>query len=114
MDNFASDEIADTLLVMGAAVALAYAVATGVGFWARRGRPGLIARALQRWGARSFRDWYVDNAEYALGGPVYAAARERIQRDIAADPRDSLDPATFRALERYFERRPALGREAGR
>ena len=105
MDNFASDEIATTILVMGAAFGLAFALGTGVGFWTRRGRPGLIARALQRWGARVYRGWYVRNLEHALGRPLYAAARERIQDDIVADPQHALDPEALRALERYFERR---------
>jgi len=105
VDNFSSDEIAATLGVVGAALGLAYAVGTGVGFWARRGRPGLIARSLQRSGARIFRGWYVRNLPYALSGPLYAAARERIQSDIVADPQTALDPKAFQELELYFERR---------
>jgi len=105
MDNFASDEIAATLGVMGTAFGLAFAVATGVGFWARRGRPGFIAGTLQRWGARHFRGWYVRNLEYALGRPLYAVARERIQSEILADPQKALDPDSLQELERYFERR---------
>ena len=109
MDNFASDEIAGTLLVIGAALAVAWVLATAVGFLARRGRPGLITRALQRWGARLYRRWYVDNVEYALGRPLYVAARERVQSDIVADPEHALDPQSFRALEEYFRgRRVAL------
>jgi hypothetical protein len=107
MDNFARDEIAATILVMGAALGLAFVLGTAVGFWTRRGRPGLIARALQRWGARVYRGWYVRNPEHALGRPLYAAARERIQNDVVADPQHALDPEAFRALERYFERRLA-------
>ena len=104
-DNFASDEIAATLGVMGAAFGLAYALGMGAGFWARRGRPGFIAGTLQRWGARRYRGWYVENREYALGWPLYAVARERIQSDIVADPQKSLDPEALQELERYFERR---------
>jgi hypothetical protein len=107
MDNFASDEIAATILVMGAAFGLAYALGTCVGFWTRRGRPSLLARLLQRWGARVYRGWYVRNLEYALGRPLYAAARERLHNDIVADPQQALDPEAYRALERYFERRLA-------
>lgn len=105
MDNFASDEIAATLGVMGAAFVLAFALGTGAGFWARRGRPGFIAGTLQRWGARLFRGWYVRNLEYALSRPLYAVARERIQSDIVADPQKALDPEALQELERYFERR---------
>ena len=105
VDNFASDEIAATLGVMGAAFGLAFALGMGVGFWARRGRPGFIARTLQSWGARLFRRWYVRNLEYALSRPLYAAARERIQSDIVADPTKALDPETLQELERYFDRR---------
>ncbi len=104
-DNFASDEIVATLGVMGAALVLAYALGMGVGFWARRGRPGVIARTLQRLGARLFRGWYVRNLPHALSGPLYAAARERIQGDIVADPEKALDPDALRELELYFERR---------
>ena len=102
-DNFASDEIAATLGVMGAAFGLAYALAMGAGFWGRRGRPGLIAGTLQGWGARSFRGWYVRNLEYALSRPLYAVVRERIQSDIVADPQKALDPEALQELERYFE-----------
>jgi hypothetical protein len=109
MDNFASDELADTLGVIAAALALAWILATVVGFWARRGRPGLVAYVLQGWGARLFRDWYVHHLEYALGPHLYLAARERVQRDILADPEGALDPEAFQELERYFQRRVGSG-----
>lgn len=105
MDNFASDEIAATLGVMAASFVLAFALGTGVGFWARRGRPGLIARTLQRGGAILYRGWYIRNLEHALSRPLYAAARERIQSDIVADPQKTLDPEALKQLELYFERR---------
>jgi hypothetical protein len=105
LDNFASDEIAATLGVMGAALGLAYILGMGAGFWGRRGRPGFIAGTLQRLGAHFFRGWYVRNLEYALGRSVYDVARERIQRDIVADPHKALDPQALEELERYFERR---------
>lgn len=88
-DNFSSDELPGTLGVMAAALGLTFVLAQAVGFWARRGRPGLLARTLQGWGARRFRDWYVDTPE-ALSRPVYAAARERLQRAIVADRRKRL------------------------
>lgn len=102
-DNFASDEIAATLFVMALALGLAFVLGAAVGFWVRRGRPGLIARTLQRWGARTFRGWYVRNLPHALSPALYDAARERIQRDIAADPRRALDPEIYRELERHFD-----------
>lgn len=105
MDNFASDEIAATLGVMGVAFGLAFALGMGTGFWARRGRPGFITGTLQRWGARIFRGWYVRNLEYALSRPLYTVARKRIQNDIVADPQKALDPEALQELERYFERR---------
>jgi len=105
MDNFASDEIAGTLAVMGAAFGLAYVLGMGAGFWARRGRPGFIAGTLQGFGARRFRGWYVPNLEYALSRPLYAVARERIQSDIVADPQKALGPEALQELERYFELR---------
>ncbi|WP_210439619.1 hypothetical protein [Nocardioides xinjiangensis] len=105
VDNFASDEVAATLGVMAGVLALAFVVGRAVGFWVRRGRPGLVARTLQRWGARTYRRWYVRNLPYALSPPLYAAARERIQRDIVADPQEALDPETLRELELYFAHR---------
>jgi hypothetical protein len=105
MDNFASDEIVATLALMGAAFALGYILGMAAGYWGRRGRPGFIAGTLQRWGTRHFKDWYVQNLEYAMSWPLYAVARERIQRDIVADPQEALDPEALQALERYFERR---------
>jgi hypothetical protein len=105
MDNVASDEIAGTLVVIGAALTLAWLLGTAVGFWARRGRPGLVSYLLQGWGAHLFRGWYVDNLEFALGRPLYRAAREREQRDVVADPQGVLDHEAFEALGRYFEHR---------
>ena len=105
VDNFASNEIAGTLLVMGAVYTIAYVFGTAIGFWARRGRPGFMSRTLQSWGARLFQDWYVRHLEFALGRPLYAAARTRIQDDIVADPQGALDTEAFRELERYFQRR---------
>ena len=105
IDNFSSDEIVGTLGVMAAALGLAFVLSQAVGFWARRGRPGLLARTLQRWGARRFRGWYVDNTPQALSPPLYAAVRERLQRDIVADPQEALDPDVFRELESWFASR---------
>ncbi|MFW5473057.1 hypothetical protein ACOCJ5_07100 [Knoellia sp. CPCC 206450] len=107
LDNFASDEIAATLGVMGIALLVAWALSLAVGFWARRGHPGLLAWALQSLGARHFKPWYARNLEYAMGAPMYAVARERIQRDIVADP-ETLDPEALAELERWFERRRAV------
>ncbi|NYG55036.1 hypothetical protein [Nocardioides perillae] len=107
-DNLASDELASTLTVMAAALALAFVVAQGLGFWVRRGRPGVLARALQRLGARTFRSWYVRHAPYALGDPVYAAARERVHRDLLAGA-GTLGPEARRELEAYVAGRPPAG-----
>jgi hypothetical protein len=104
-DNFARDEVAATLGVMALALGIAFVLGTAVGFWVRRGRPGLIARTLQRWGARTFRRWYVRNLPHALSPALYAVARERIERDIVADPQQALEPESFDELERYFEGR---------
>lgn len=109
-DNFASDEIVATLTVMGLALGIAFVLGTAVGFWVRRGRPGLIARTLQRWGARTFRGWYVSNLPHALSPALYAAAHERIQRDIVTDPHLALGPEEFRELELYFEDRNRTAR----
>ena len=108
VDNFASDEIVGTLFVMALALGLAFVLGRAVGFWVRRGRPGLIARMLQRWGASAFRGWYVRHLPYALSPPLYAAARERIERDviadIVADP-EVLGPERLRELEQFFAER---------
>lgn len=105
VDNFSSDEIAATLGVMAAALGIAFLLGQAVGFLVRRGRPGLLARTLQAWGARVFRRWYVTNLPYAVSPPLYAAARERLQRDIVADPEEALDPDVFRDLQSWFASR---------
>ncbi len=101
-DNFSSDEIVSTVVVMALAYGIATLVAHAVGFWVRRGRPGLFAVLLQALGARTFRRWYVDNLPYALTPPLYDAAREHLQAGIAADPEAALDRDTLDELERYF------------
>lgn len=105
MDNFASDEIAGTLGVMAAGLGIAFVLALAAGFWGRRGRPGILVSALQGWGARFFAGWYARNLEAVLGRSLYAVARDRIQRDIVADPQKVLDPEAHQALERFYERR---------
>ena len=101
-DNFASDEIASTLFVMALALGLAVVLGRAVGFWVRRGRPGLLAIVLQRWGTQVFPRWYARNLPYVMGAPLYDAARTRMQREIAADPEGTLDEDTLRDLERFF------------
>lgn len=61
------------------------------GLWVRRGRPGLRAPTLQRWGARVFRRGFVRNLPQALRTPLDAGSRERLQQNIAADPQEALD-----------------------
>lgn len=107
VDNFASDEIVATLAVMAAAFTIAYTLGMAAGYWGRRGRPGFIAATLQRWGTRHFKDWYVANLEFAMSWPLYSVARERIQREILADPEGTLDPEVLQELKRYFDRWPA-------
>lgn len=104
-DNLASDEIASTVLVIVAALVIASVLGRAVGFWVRRGRPGIVAQAFQQLGARVFRRWYVRNLPFAVGPEVYAVAREHVQRDIVADPEGALDPETLHALEEHFARR---------
>lgn len=113
VDNFAGDEIAGTLFVMALALVVAGVLGQAVGFWVRRGRPGLVARALQRLGARRFRPWYVENLPVALGPSMYDAARERVQRDLVADPEGTLDPEALRELELWFADRRGRGRGPG-
>lgn len=105
-DNFAGDEIVGTLGVMAAALGIALVLAHAVGFWVRRGRPGLVAVLLQALGARVYRPWYVRNLPYALSPPLYDAAREHLQREIVADPERALDPETLQQLEQWFADRP--------
>ena len=91
-DNFASDEIVSTLVVMALALGVAVVLGHAVGFWVRRGRPGLLAQLLQALGAHTFRRWYVDNLPWALTPPLYDAAREHLQREIVADPEAGARP----------------------
>ena len=113
-DNFASDERASTIAVMAVSFLVCFVLAKAVGFVVRRGRPGFVAFALQKLGARVFRRWYVANASFAMGDPLYSAARDRVQRDIVEDPAGHLTPNDFAELERYFVRRHASGDELTR
>lgn len=104
-DNFASDEIVSTLFVMASALVVAAIVGQAVGFWVRRGRPGIIASLWQRLGAHTFKRWYVRNLPYALSPPLYDAAREHLQQEIVADPERALDAETLAELEEWFANR---------
>ena len=104
-DNFAGDEIASTLFVMALALVVATVLGQAVGFWVRRGRPGIVAQLWQALGARVFRPWYVDNLPWALTPPLYDAAREHLQNEVRNDPEGALDPETLQALERHFASR---------
>ena len=105
VDNFARDEIVGTLAVMVTAFTVAFAIGQAFGFWARRGRPGLIARTLQRLGAHRYRDWYASDPERTLGAPLYAAALEGVRRDLVADLRDTLHPEVLQQVEQCLERK---------
>jgi len=104
-DNFAGDEIVSTLVVMAAAFGAAVVLGQAVGFWVRRGRPGLLAQLLQALGARVFRPWYVTNLPWALTPPLYDAAREHLEQRIRDDPEAALDPETLAELEDWFASR---------
>lgn len=104
-DNFAGDEIVSTVFVMVLALAVAAVVGRAVGFWVRRGRPGIVAQLLQALGARVFRRWYVTHLPWAITPPLYDAAREHLQREIVADPERALDPETLAGLEEWFATR---------
>lgn len=104
MDNFAADEIVSTVIVMTFAFGLSVVLGQVVGFWVRRGRPGLLARMLQSLGARRFRGWYVQHLP-ETSPALYDAASERLQRDLVADPERVLDAETLRELELYFRSR---------
>lgn len=110
-DNFASDEIGSTLFVMALALGVAVVLGHVVGFWVRRGRPGLIAQLVQALGAKVYRPWYVRNLPYALSPPLYDAAREHLQNEVRSDPEAALDPETLAALEEWFASRKDVGRE---
>lgn len=104
-DNLATDEIVSTCALMALSVVAAFLVGRSVGFWIRRGRPGLIAQLLQRAGVHVFPRWYARNLPYALNRPLYAAARAHVQREVVSDPETALDEHSFRELEEYFARR---------
>ena len=114
LDNFARDELAGTLVVMAMAFGLAVVLGRAVGFWVRRGRPGLVAVVLQRLGTQVWHRWYARNLPYVMGAPLYDAARARIHHEVVADPEEALDEESFRELEAYFARRtpPAGALEA--
>ena len=105
-DNFAGDEIVSTIFVMLLALGVAAVVGGAVGFWVRRGRPGLVATLVQALGARIFRPWCVSNLPWAITPPLYDAAREHLQRELVADPEAALDPDAFEQLEQWFASRP--------
>jgi len=100
VDNFASDEILGTLVVMGMALLFGYAASLGVGFWARRGRPTWLASKLHEQGGRTFNHWYAANPEFAP--PLHAGPRARLTKEIVADPEGTLSPDDYGRLERHF------------
>ena len=104
-DNFASDEIASTLTVIALALVVSFLVARSLGFWVRRGRPGLVAFLLHGLGARAFPRWYARNAPYSMSRPLYATTRGYVQRELVDDPEAALDEDEFRRLEEYFAAR---------
>ncbi len=108
-DNFAGDEIVSTVFVMALALAVAAVIGRAVGFWVRRGRPGIIAQLLQALGARVYRPWYVSNVPWAITPPLYDAAREHVQQQIVADPEAALDPEALAELEKWFASRAGDG-----
>ena len=101
-DNFADDEIASTVFVMALALLVAFVLGRSLGFWVRRGRPGIVASILYGVGARVFKRWYTRNAPYAMSGPLYATTRTYVQRELVEDPRAGagrgLLPPTSRLL----------------
>ena len=108
-DNFAGDEIVSTVFVMALALAVAAVVGRAVGFWVRRGRPGIITQLLQALGARVYRPWYVANVPWAITPPLYDAAREHLALEIRDDPEAALDAETLRAVEDWLARRDGPG-----
>ena len=104
-DNFAGDEIVSTVFVMLLALGVAVVLGHVVGFWVRRGRPGLLAQLVQALGAKVYRPWYVSNLPYALSPPLYDAAREHLRNEIRTDPETALDPETIAGLEEWFATR---------
>lgn len=113
-DNFASDEIVSTLFVMGLAVALAFLIGRSLGFWVRRGRPGLLAFLLHGLGARAFPRWYATYAPYSMSKPLYANTRNYVQRELVRDPEAALDEESFKELEEWFSARAARSSDAPR
>lgn len=98
VDNLARDELWTTLSVMGATVLIFFALGTAIGFWVRRGRPGIIASVLQRLGARVFRRWYLQDPDRAMGGPLYDVAREHAINSVIDDPHSTLTAEQFEEL----------------
>lgn len=102
VDNFASDEITSTVLVMVLALITGAFFAQVAGFVVRRGKPGFVVGGLQRLGIRVFPQWYDDDPRVSLGDSVYGVAHRHLQAEIIRDPEAALDPDTLRALQRHF------------
>jgi hypothetical protein len=101
-----------TLVAMGMVLLLGYVAGLAVAFWARRGRPGLLATRLHELGGRTFHRWYAANPEFAPS--LHAGPRARIAREIVADPEKALAGDDVDALQRYFDdRRERLADNSG-
>jgi hypothetical protein len=84
-DNVAPDEIAQTIAIGAGSVLAGYAASQYVrGYWGRRGRPGILARAVQRAGLRKYSNYFTKNPEQ-IAGPK---AVEIFEDSLVKRPRD--------------------------
>ena len=104
-DNYARDERASTISAIAVLVAVLFLFGRAAAFAVRRGRPGFLAHAMQRLGARAFPQWYSRNVAYVLTPRIYGFARTDVHAHLVADPEGELDEESFRKLERYFAER---------
>lgn len=69
-DNVSGDEIGQTIAIGASSVLAGYLGSQYLrGYWGRRGRPGIVSRAVQRSGLKRFRDYFVKDPE-KIAGPI--------------------------------------------
>jgi len=82
-DNVAPDEFWQTLGIATGCVTTAYLASQYLGgYWGRRGRPGIVARFVQRKGLSKYRDYFTKNPEEIAG----KEAVEIIKNNLIKNP----------------------------
>ena len=99
-DNVAPDEIAQTVAI-GAGCLLAGVVTSQYigGYWGRRGRPGILARTIQKSGLKRYKDYFTKHPEKIAG----ERALEIIKENLVQNPSE-LEKLAERAGYRIVKR----------